>query len=173
MDCLDWFQKNSDAIQAFTTFVLTILTGIYVYLTGKISNSAYEQLRHSKETSQEEQKQYATALTHFAFRLRAAIGKLEGDRKHTSDIFTENDITELRLLSRKVNGRAMDLAIQAAMRLREMDKISRVAESKHSNLRDEPAWGKAHSNCGRALGELETVCASIAGIEIHSIPPPA
>jgi hypothetical protein len=140
--------------------------------TREISKSTSEQLQHIKETSQEEQKQYATALAHFAFRLRGAIGNLESARKHTSDILTENDIIELRLLARKVNGRAMDLAIQAAMHLREMDKLSRMAEGQGLNLNG-VAWGKAHSNCERALGELERECADIAGIDIKSIPSPA
>jgi hypothetical protein len=40
---LDYLNKNSGAIQTITTVLLAILTGLYVFITGKLLGSAHEE----------------------------------------------------------------------------------------------------------------------------------
>ena len=160
-------------IQTIATCILAYLTYNYLKVTREISKSAYEQFQHTKHSAQDNQRLAATELAYFAHRLREAIGGLEGTRRYTSSILTENDIAELKLLARKVNGKAMDLAIQAVMRLRGINNISQGAETRGANLNDVPAWGKAHSDCERALSALEEECGQVVPLDVKSIPPPA
>ena len=100
---MDWFKENSAAIQALSslgtvvaTIGLAILTGLYVQMRKKISQSNHEQLQHLKESVREEQRQYACVLALFAFRLREAMGKLNDIPISTelkeSFLLTEEDI---------------------------------------------------------------------------------
>lgn len=184
---MDWFKENSVAIQAFSsvgtllaTIGLAFLTGFYVHLTRKISQSSHEQLQHLREAARDEQRQYACALALFVFRLREALGYLSDNPMPTelqeSFFLTEGDITELRVLARKVNGKATDFAIQAVMSLRVLYAIIQKAKKEHANGKicgqatdqSKKAWKQARSESERALLALQEECGRVAGIDVNT-----
>jgi hypothetical protein len=185
---MDWFKENSAAIQAFSslgtllaTIGLAFLTGFYVHLTRKISQSSHEQLWHLRQSIRDEQRQYACALGLFVFRLREALGHLNDTPIPTelqeSFFLKEGDITELRVLARKVNGKATDFAIQAVMSLRVLYAIIQKAKEEHVNekISGQPtdqrkkAWRQARSDSERALLALQEECGRIAGIDVNTL----
>jgi hypothetical protein len=172
---MHWLNENSAAIQALATTILAILTFLYVKLTRDIAKSTSDQLQHMKELVRVDQQQYASALAYFAFHLRVAIGKLPDiptREKLTGSFFlTESDITELRILARKVNGKAVGLAIQATISLRMIHGIMQRSkeESWQPTEQEKKDWKTARENSERALHALQEECVRVAGIDINSL----
>lgn len=171
---MNWLRANAVIIEAAATVVLAVITAIYVWLV-------HEQLKHIKETARVDRQQYACALALFAFRLRETIGSHLGDvptREKLLAFFLlpESDITELRVLARKVNGKAIDWANQAAVALRVMHGIIQKAKEKDINEmtgwqptdQEKETWKKARSDSERALHALQEECGQVAGIDVNS-----
>jgi hypothetical protein len=185
---VQWLNENAGAIQALASVGSLVVTGLlawftyqYVRLTRDLVASSLEQTQHMKEIARAEQKQYACALGIFAFHLKNANGNLSDipiSTKLTESFFlTESDITELRVLARKVNGKAVNLAIQATMSLRVIYGIIQKAkeESINKNILWQPtdqekeAWKKARSDNERALMSLLKECGRVADIDVNSL----
>lgn len=118
---MDWLNQNSNAVVAIAavvsggvTFVLVVLTAIYVRLTGRIARAASAQLEHIQ-----------AALRTTAARVRAALEPLKDDGPHDNTIrefalMVERDINVLEMLARPTNELLRGHTVLAANGLRSL-----------------------------------------------------
>jgi predicted negative regulator of RcsB-dependent stress response len=112
---MDWFTRNSAAIQAIASIAGVIITAAlvgvtywYVRVTRTIANSSLAQVQEIQKATRASRDRNARALADLAVRIRNGLARLDADLPRADQIraFTqvnESDITRLEVFASQVD----------------------------------------------------------------------
>ena len=181
---MDWFAKNSAAIQAIASIVGVIIAGVlagvtywYVRLTQEIARSSAEQVKQMREAAalgkmqeRENQRQLLQALQVLAKRSRASIQATQfsyaGLRVFAQP--TDVDVDDLERMSRQTGNDKISASMnRAIIGLRHILPLVAKVRDIHPGLGWIPSsenqryWQDAVNAAAQGLQELEEECARL------------
>jgi hypothetical protein len=181
---MDWFTRNSAAIQAIASIAGVIITAAlvgvtywYVRVTRTIANSSLAQVQEIQKATRASRDRNARALADLAVRIRNGLARLDADLPRADQIraFTqvnESDITRLEVFASHVDY-APVLASEstAVVAIREILGTVEHAKKLHPGAgwvlppEQIERWRRAREESDRSLHAVENACQEILKLE--------